>query len=273
MAGKNLNIKEIQKIELNILKIIDDICTKNNLNYSLMGGSALGAIRHNGFIPWDDDIDIMMLRKDYNKLIKILNSTDNKGIKLLSNDNQKDFPYPYVKVVDLKTEAKEIGIDTIKDYGVFIDIFPIDKVPNSKFKLNVLIKKIKILKKIYLIKIYNEQISKNKKKLFIKKTLSYFLKPFKLSKIVSKINVLSQKYNCDESNYYCNFYADASLNKKIFYNEKFFTKTHRVNFENENFLIIDNYDKYLKDNYGDYMKLPNEDKRISGHNWEFVRLK
>ena len=133
---ENLKLEEMKKVEIEILKKIDEVCSENNIVYSLAGGSAIGAVRHKGFIPWDDDIDIMMLREDYDKLQNVMNDKDYKGIKLLSINNDENFPYPYMKAVSLNTTGKEIGIDKIKDYGVFIDIFPVDKVPTDGKKFN-----------------------------------------------------------------------------------------------------------------------------------------
>lgn len=268
-----MTLEEIKKEEIEILKKIDEICKKNNLNYSLAGGSAIGAVRHQGFIPWDDDIDIMMLREDYNKLQKIMGNESYRGIKLLSIENNKNFPYPFNKAVSLNTYAKEIGIEKIEDYGVFIDIFPIDKVPEKEKELKRYIKKVKILKKIYLIKLYKEQISSSKTKLLAKKLISFLLKPINLYKTVNKLDKLFKKYDSSKSNYYGLIFALDESNAKHYYPKEFFANTKKIKFENVEFSIIRDYDRYLKDRYGDYMKLPNENKRITNHNWEYVELK
>lgn len=271
MTKKNLELEQIKKIEINILEAFDSICRNNNIKYSLMGGTALGAIRHKGFIPWDDDIDVMMMRDDYNKIEKIFNKQyNNSNLKFLTCTTNNDFPYPYAKIVNTNTIAKEKGIKKIENYGVFIDVFPVDKIPESSIKRGIFLKKIKILKKIYLIKLYETQISTNKARLLLKKIISFILKPIKLNKIVEKINKQSQKYNNSESDIYCNVYAETSLSKNIFYNRDFFENTHKIKFENIEAYIIDEYDKYLKDTYGKYMKLPDESKRVSGHNWEYI---
>lgn len=273
MQKKELDLEEIKKIELEILKEIDEICEKNNLNYSLMGGTALGAVRHRGFIPWDDDIDIMMLREEYLKLQNYLKNEHNNKIKFLSCETQDDFPYPFAKIVSTKTIAKEVGIKRIENYGVFVDIFPIDKIPNSNLKRRLFFKKMKLFKKIYLVKLYEKQISKNKLKLCIKNIIATLLKPINLRKLVKKMDKVSQKYNKEKSDYWGSLYVEATLNKNIFYERGFFSNTRKIKFENERFYLIEEYDRYLKDNYGDYMKIPDKENQVSGHNWEYIQLK
>lgn len=270
---KNISLSDIKKIEIEILKKIDMICEENDLKYSLAGGSAIGAIRHKGFIPWDDDIDIMMIRDDYEKLQKIMSETKYKDIKLLSNLTVKNYPYPFIKAVSLNTTAKELGIEKIEDYGVFIDIFPIDKVPKEEKKLQKYLKKVKLLKKIYLIKLYKKQISSNKIKLLLKNLLSIILKPVNLQKLVKRMDKMFKKYNSLEGDSYALIYGLIDSDRKHYYKKEFFTNTEKINFEDEQFYIISEYDTYLKDRYGNYMKLPDESQRVTNHNWEYVKYK
>ncbi len=273
---KNIAIdkKDIEQIEIDILKKIDKICKENNLSYSITAGTAIGAIRHKGFIPWDDDIDIIMLRKDYNKLKEILTANEYADIKYISCETQDDYYNLFAKVVDLRTEAKEIGIRPIKDYGIFIDIFPIDNLPNDEKERKRYINKLNLLRKIHLIKLYEKQISKSKKNLIIKNIIAFLLKPINLRKLVIKFNKLMQKYKDDEnSNYVGSLCTELTLKKKKMYEKNFFDEKIDINFENTKFKLAANYDKYLKDVYGDYMQLPLKEQRVSGHNWEFLRWK
>ena len=145
---KEINLEKIKKSEIDILKYIEKICKENNIKYSLMDGSLLGAVRHNGFIPWDDDIDIMLLREDYDKLKRvILNDSNNSRYLYMSNDLYDDYLYPYAKLIDTETSAKETGIKAPKNYGIFVDIFPIDKIPIDSREKNRFLKKVKILYK------------------------------------------------------------------------------------------------------------------------------
>ena len=123
-----IGLDEIKKIELDILIYIDSLCKQNHLRYFLCGGTLLGAIRHKGFIPWDDDIDISMPRPDYDKLISLIGS--NSSYMVLTPANC-DFYYNFAKVVDTRTTLCEIDNTPIKNMGVYIDIFPLEGMPDN----------------------------------------------------------------------------------------------------------------------------------------------
>ncbi len=117
-----------------MLQEIDKICRHYHIRYYLAGGTLLGAVRHQGFIPWDDDIDIAMPREDYEQFIKIMSHKKHPIYKLLAIECTKGYPYTFAKVVDTRTRlVEEIGKD-LHQMGVFIDIFPIDGMGNQKRK-------------------------------------------------------------------------------------------------------------------------------------------
>lgn len=271
MNKNNLSTEEIQKIQMDILDKIDLICEKHNLKYSLCGGSLIGAIRHNGFIPWDDDIDIMMLRDDYNNLYEIIKNSKIDGLELLSMNNN-DYYYPYMKMVDLSTSAKEINTYRINNYGVFVDIFPIDIVPKNPSKR---IKQKKQLDKLVIlnqIAFHEKQISNNFIKLLIKRTASILCKLYGFKRFVKKMDNLSKKYNnSDKSEEYG--YNMIFENNSNCYDLDFFTKLKKIKFNDRKYYIIEEYDKYLRDVYGDYMELPSVDKRVPGHCFEYIYRK
>lgn len=130
-----IEIKEIQSILLPILEYIDKVCKDNNLRYSLAFGTLIGAIRHKGFIPWDDDIDIVMPRTDFDKLIEILEKEQNKKYKILSPyDTNSFFAGQMLKVYDAETKLCEFPNKYNLEYGAYIDVFPIDGIDNSIVK-------------------------------------------------------------------------------------------------------------------------------------------
>ena len=265
---KEINLEKIKKSEIDILKYIEKICKENNIKYSLMDGSLLGAVRHNGFIPWDDDIDIMLLREDYDKLKKvILNDSNNSRYLYMSNDLYDDYLYPYAKLIDTETSAKETGIKAPKNYGIFVDIFPIDKIPIDSREKNRFLKKVKILYKLYKFRIFDKQISNNKIKLIIKKLIAIPLK-----KIVNKLEKISIKYNDENIDNYAIVCQYNTVNKKITYPKNFFENVHYTKFENIQALIIDKYDEYLKNIFENYMMLPSIENRKSNHNWDYIKF-
>ena len=103
-----IKLDELKKIQLDILVFIDDFCEKNNINYWIDCGTLLGAVRHKGYIPWDDDIDIGMLREDYDKFMKIFNNCcNNSKYKFISYETDKNWPFPFGKVLDITTVLYE----------------------------------------------------------------------------------------------------------------------------------------------------------------------
>ena len=127
-------LEELHQIETDILTAIDEICRKENIRYYLAGGTLLGAVRHKGFIPWDDDIDIAMPRDDYERFLKVMRKGAHPYYKILALEYKEDYPYTFAKVVDTRTRLQEeIGKD-LPEMGVFIDIFPLDGMGDDRDK-------------------------------------------------------------------------------------------------------------------------------------------
>ena len=128
---KQMTTDEIKKVQLDILIYVDKICKDNNIKYSLAYGTLIGAIRHKGFIPWDDDIDIVLKRSEYERLLEVLYKDDNSKYMIFSMKDEGYF-YPYAKVGDLDTIIREKNWPDIQNLGVNIDVFPVDYVPEGK---------------------------------------------------------------------------------------------------------------------------------------------
>ena len=132
MKRKKLNSDEVKKIELQLLLKFDELCKKHDLQYSLCGGTLLGAIRHKGFIPWDDDIDVMMPRDDFEKLLKLEKTQASDQVEKLVSWKSGKSIYPFIKMINTKTVLKEKYLDKEYTTGVWIDIFPIDGMPEDQ---------------------------------------------------------------------------------------------------------------------------------------------
>lgn len=159
---RELNLEEVQKISFEIFTKFDEICRKHNLKYFMMYGTLLGAVRHKGFIPWDDDIDVWMFREDYNKLCEILENENINNMEILNEKNTKYFA-PMIKIARKGTLAIRENFYLIKKLGVFIDIFPIDKVPDNKKICKIIFKIQKIIfYLLYMSVNIKFKISKNK---------------------------------------------------------------------------------------------------------------
>ena len=253
-------VRKLQLTELEILKEIDRICRKNDIEYSLYGGSLLGAIRHNGFIPWDDDIDIAMTRDNYLKFIKVCKHNLNNKFFLDCYETNKKYGAFYAKIKlknTLFVEYKNKD-DYDKTNCIWVDIFPLDYVSGRMNKKQQ--KSYKYYRYITtLITIKNgTKYYKNSK---IKKTIyGFILKfiPFKwmLNLLYKKVcGNIKDKYICSYPSAYGLAKETYEISKLLPYKE--------VPFEDKNYMIFSGYDFILSRMYGNYMKLPPKEKRVN----------
>ena len=251
-----------QQKQYEILCELDRICKKNNMNYYLDAGTLLGAVRHHGFIPWDDDIDVGMLRKDYNKFVEIVEKELNDKYFFQDYKTDEYFGGVYGKIRIKNTKYIEKVCKNIKAKdGIFIDIFPFDNISaNEKqskkdFLKVVTLRVMLLLKNNYIVE--TNTFTKKIEKLALK-FLSLFISK---KSIIKKINKITNKYNDQDTEYIANF--STTYFNKTRYKKEWFMDTVLLNFEEGKFLCPKNYDAYLKYLYNDYMQLPPEDKRIN----------
>lgn len=249
--GRLLTTEEIKKLEIGILDYIDSICKKHKLTYILDYGTLLGAIRHRGFIPWDDDIDISMPRKDYDKLIEIL-SKETSRYKLLCHELNPNYIYEFAKVVDTHTILNETVTINSNDMGVWVDIFPYDNIPKFKFIIHIFT----LLALIMRIFAVQPKFPAKHSKLFFPLWILARLIGYKyFLKIIDKLSTLSKN---KETKYigYLPLFA-----KNYYWDKNMFKNLIEVEFEARKYPAPNNYDRYLKDVYGNYMELPPESQR------------
>lgn len=258
---KSKHLKKLQDTELKILKYFDKICKKNNLKYYLASGTLLGAVRHKGFIPWDDDIDVFMPGEDYLKLYDVMAKNPDKNYFFQSLDTEKNYFLLWNKIRLNNTVFVEKGWEKNEiNKGIFIDIFPLLEVPLNKNKEKILNIKLKIIHLLIEANLKNDGRSKYYGK------LGYIMyKIIKLipQKVRNKMVIKNLKKMClykSNSPYY--FTTDTGIEEKI--TKSSFDETIDLMFENSKFSCPKGYDKYLTETYGDYMKLPEESKR-NGH--------
>ncbi len=266
MKHTELSLDEIKSIEFELLKKFRDVCQSNGFHYSLMGGTLLGAVRHKGFIPWDDDIDVIMPRPDYERFIAYC-QTNQTPFRLLSDKTDEGYAYLFGKVVDPDTELTEINANRNKvDLGVYIDIFVYDGMGNSYEEAKKNFNKSRFLRELL--------VASNWTEFFRSRTKAWYYEPiryafFVMSRFVSHkklIKSIEKKYrNFDfYSNEYvgnlCSDKRDLSIIKRSEI-DTYIT----LPFEGEEFSVFSGYETYLTNMFGDYMQLPPEDKRITHH--------
>ena len=250
---------EIKKRLLILLSEFSSFCEKNNLTYSLYAGTALGAIRHKGFIPWDDDIDVCMPRADYQRFIEIYKNSDK--FKLLSPKLLKYY-YPFSKLVDNKTYS--YCDDTNDKFGIFIDIFPLDLVDVQQAeKLKKYLFSFSCADLAFRIPNINSIYSKCKKthpKSAFIHVLFFYLRKVIMRRIRLRINKLRAMLFYRNDKLECARFGDTNFCNLYFANHIYslhiFDNLIKVDFENKKFYIFENYDEYLTYCYGDYMIPP-----------------
>lgn len=255
---QKLSLPQIKQLQLNILHEIHSFCKTNKIKYSLAYGSLLGAIRHQGYIPWDDDIDIWMPREDYLKFMSSFRSTRYKQIFKFENSM---ILLPYGKVYDSDTLLIE-NVNYSISNGVFVDIFPLDKKPQSNYRnLKMSMKRLFQIKRIKEIRISNTRALTRNLLLILLKVVTF---PIRYKTIIKSINSKLPITLYEE---------DAGLvdyneyDKELVFNRDSFDSLIEVRFENQYFLAISNYDEILRLCYGDYMTLPPKEMQITHHDY------
>ena len=265
-----IGIIEQKKLELDILTYVAEFCDKNAITYFLCGGTMLGAVRHNGIIPWDDDIDIMLMRDDYERLIAEFPKHD--YFRIIDNRIDKDYPFAYATVNDIRTYKKESKLRSrfTKNLCVNIDVFPIDILPDNENRRITYYKQIawqgQILKSC--VDRFGKgmglwgTIRKNMAILYSRiLELSCFRKP---EDVVENFRLLAQSHSSEKSLYRgitaIAHYGIKETNQITAYG------IEKHLFEGKMFNIISGYDIYLRQLYGDeYISLPPVEKQITHH--------
>ena len=254
---KELGIEEIKDIQNKILRTFASFCETNGLTYYLAYGTLIGAIRHQGYIPWDDDIDVIMPRADYEKFISTFS---NERYKVFCPEYDKSCPFTYGKLYDGYTHIDECTTRKF-NIGLNIDLFILDGLPSDKkessehikknsFWINVLeIKKIAFVKKRGLLK---------NVELFLLKSL---VSPIPYNWVRNKIVNIDRRYKFGDTG----FCADLCYAGALRLNKDLFETGNKGIFEGREYSIPKGYDEWLKSYYGNYMELPPVEKRVTHH--------
>lgn len=261
---KELSLKDIQHESKRILSIIDSFCLYNNIPYSLGYGALIGAIRHNDCIPWDDDIDIIMTRTNYNRLVELFNDSQiakENGLRLFAPELGNSF-FCIARICDMKlTRVRKYYQWTDVETGIWIDVFPLDSMPNDS---GVALRKQS--QKCYNICSSRVPVSKEldflrNLKIIVKRCLYGWESIYKE---IKKYNIMiSQLPDYGSTDFVCNI--GSPYGTKDIHRKTIFEKYERIEFGGIETMVITEYDSYLKAIYGNYMQLPPLSKQVRGH--------
>ena len=253
-----IDLEELRSIQLDLLQKTADFCEENGLRYFLCGGTLIGAIRHKGFIPWDDDIDIAMPRPDYDQFVKSFNQPENY-FQVVNLETNSEYAYAFAKVYDNRTIMNELHYpgDT---FGVYIDVFPADGVKEVA----------QIKKLMFLHKILNTKKANYYHRTISKKIINTFgkllLLPFSAHRIATWMDNEARKYafgSVPMAGVIANSLGIGEMVDKSVFDSDVYRE-----FEGHEYRVPIGYDTWLRSIYGDYMQLPPVEHRVTHHTFE-----
>jgi len=261
---------EIQNRLFDMLVWFDSFCRKNNLRYYALGGTLLGAARHKGFIPWDDDIDIGVPRSDYDKLLSIMNNMKCQYVLESPYSTDNNYCYPYSKIYDTKSTLIENSNGGLVR-GIFLDIFPIDGIGNTRKEALDNFRLIKSKNLLYLTRVC--EVRKGRKwyknmATFCMKCIPQFI--INNVKMRMKIDILCKQIDFDNSKFVGNLLGNAFEREIV--PRAYFGIPTELKFEGLVIYVPQLYDKYLSTIYGDWKKLPPKENRVSIHDFKYIDL-
>lgn len=263
---QNKDLSQVQKHVLDLLHILIDFFDNNEIHYYMMGGTMLGAIRHKGFIPWDDDVDLGIPRDDYERFLHLCNEHLPEYIQVRTYYDESYHHYYYARIVDTRYHIKRLGSIKERDEELWIDLFPLDGMPNNKITLSIHKLRLLVTRLFYHMSCFDKVNIKRPGRPLIDRIIIRFLlfthigASWDSKKLLDKIDKLLKKYNTEDSKNLINFMGSTHAFREIFSKECLGENTI-YDFEDMKLIGPKNYDFYLQKLYGDYMKLPPENER------------
>ncbi len=256
---REMTLDEIKQTELDILKHVADFCDANGINYCLAYGTLIGAVRHKGFIPWDDDIDIWMSNEDYKRFMAMYKD---EQYPFYCIENNPTYLLPFGKVVDERTRIFEKEAATYKGSGVYVDIFPLISCPENNFFRAVEGFILRLVRFQHAVSTF--RIDKTQKSMY--KKIMYSLagitgKVFNTQRCVKFMLAVANAFALDSSDNL------TAIQSQHIYHKSNFERFILCDFERAQFKIPAEYDKILIHIYGDYMTLPPKEQQVSNHSF------
>lgn len=254
-------LRKLQLTQLEILKKIDVICGENNIRYSLYAGTLLGAVRHGGFIPWDDDLDICMPRTDYNRFLEVWSRIQPEGYVLQTKENTPSCSPSFAKVRKDGTTFWQSGEKPgIYHMGIFVDIFPIDRIPNGT------IKRIIFYWRWMKYQLYTREYIPAKSSVIVRLVSTIMLRFTSHEERMRYREHLISKLTCyNDDTRLKTVGIETVKSLRVQYPSDMFDRYTKIKFEDSEFMCMDNWNSCLQYMYGDYMELPAEEDRVQKH--------
>lgn len=256
---KSVDSKRLKEIQEELLRSVASFCDDHNLEYFLAYGTLIGAVRHKGFIPWDDDIDLVMKREDYERFIASYNGFSEE-YRVYTTENTDWFPFPYAKIAKKETILKEENDNMSGEIGINIDLFPLDFVPEDE----TIRKKIKFQYQMLMLK----SIRINETRSFIKNMILRVSKIFLAGKSAHSIaqNITSL---AKESTKNTGKLGNLVFTEKTsdYASISAFDESVELEFEGNKYKAPRGYHEWLTNFYGNYMELPPEESRVTHHHF------
>lgn len=276
MIESDVSENHIQKKLLEVFIEFDKICKKHDLHYYAIGGTCLGAVRHQGFIPWDDDIDVAMPRNEYEKFKNTLIHELPDNLRVLDINQEEHYACPFMKIHNINTTFIEKGMYEYPDRytGVYIDIMPLDGIPDGKWQRKVYFFKLLQLARLDWHRKYelNQKLNEGKsigKRLFWR-IIYFFIRKYPINFFSERYVQLQKKYSYEKTKDLC--YTWSRRASKIIFPKEDFEDYILLPFEGVQMRCPVGYDNFLNVLYGDYMKLPPQEERVPCHEVDILDL-
>ena len=264
----DIELRKLQELQLSLAIKVHDICKKHEISYFMIAGTLLGAVRHRGFIPWDDDLDIGMLREDYDRFIVLAQRELGDAYFLQTYETDKNMPFPYAKLRINGTIMRESASKNCKwNNGIFIDIFPFDGVPENKILRKAHAVALSCMGLTLIVKcefdpFYNETASVKSRFFGVAKYLVKWLLPRKL--LVAMFDFLTRFYSKKKTRLIVASGGSYGYKRETI-QRRWVETTRPLEFCNYDLIGPYFFEDYLSNLYGDYMKLPPIESRFNRH--------
>lgn len=261
------SLNDTQNYILHVTREVIRVMDELNIPYYMQGGTMLGSIRHGGFIPWDDDVDLGIPRADYERMLKIIADKLPENLELRTYDDETDHHYYFARIVDTRYQIRRMGSLEERLENVWVDLFPLDGMPNGALarawhKMRLLIVRLK-----YHLSCFEKVNIKRPGRPFIERaiikvaTITRVGSWFNTRKQLDKMDRLLKKYPPEKSDYYVNFMGQTSYKFNEMFKKEIYGNKTLYPFEDMEMVGPEQYDAYLKSLYGDYMTPPKQSDR------------